>query len=111
MDIRIEIQNNDKVAANFARRAKEVPKALQRIISKVALTVERYGKMYSPVRTGLMRSTIYPVDINQSNAWVGPKVEYAPFVHRRVPFMFAARQDTVPLVPGLVKAEIKKALK
>ena len=111
MKIDIEIQNFKEVADRFKQRAKEIKPAIQRIVSLVSLNVERFGKLYSPVKTGRMRASIYPVDINELSARVGPKVEYAKFVHARIPFMFAARQDTMPTVAGIIKKEINKAIR
>ncbi len=110
MELEITIEGAEKVAANYIKRAKEVPGGLQRAISKVALLVERYGKTYSPVDTGLMRSTIYPVNVSTMETWVGPKTFYAKYVHARVPFMFAARQDVLPSVQDIIKEEVKKIL-
>lgn len=111
MKIDIEIQNYKQVSENFKRRAKDLPTALQRAVSKVTLLVERYGKLYSPVRTGRMRASIIPININKVTASVGPQVSYAPYVHRRVPFMYAARQSTLPQVGRMFNDEIKIAIK
>ena len=111
MDIKIEVENYKEVSQKFAERSKEMPKAIQRIVSKVALTVERFGKIYSPVKTGRMRASIIPINISQMSASTGPQVFYAPFVHARIPFMFAARQSTLPSVQQIIDKEIKEALK
>lgn len=111
LNIRLQIKGNDEVAAHFKKWAAETPKGIARVIQKVALLVERYGKIYSPVRTGLMRSSIYPVVKNEHETWVGPKVEYAKYVHARIPFMTAARQDTLPSVDELLRKEVRDYLK
>lgn len=111
MDIKVEIENYKEVSKRFADRAKDLPGALQRVVAKVTMLVERQGKIYSPVKTGRMRASIIPINITEFSASVGPQVEYAPYVHYRIPFMSAARQDTMPSVDSIVKTEIKKALK
>lgn len=111
MNIDINIQGDEKLSKDFARHAKEMKPMLQRVIAKVALTVERFGKIYSPVKTGRMRASIYPVNITTLQVNVGPKVEYAKYVHARIPFMTAARQDTLPTVDKILKDETRKALK
>lgn len=111
MNIDININGEDQVARNFARRGKEIKPVLQRVVSKVALNVERFGKIYSPVKTGRMRASIFPVNITTMQVNVGPKVEYAKYVHARIPFMNAARQDTLPTVDKILKDELRKALK
>lgn len=109
-DLKIEIKGLDEMARKFKERGKEIEPMITRVISKVALLVERFGKIYSPVKTGLMRASIYPVNISTLQVNVGPKVEYAKYVHARVPFMFAARQDVLPSVDEILKSEARKAL-
>lgn len=111
MNIAIEIKGADEVSKKLKEQGKSVADSVQTIITKVALNVERFGKFYSPVDTGLMRSTIYPTNITGREAWVGPKTNYAKYVHARVPFMTAARQDTLPTVDAIIKDTIQKALK
>lgn len=110
-DMNIEIKGNKEVAADFKRMATETPDAIERIIFKVALNVERYGKNYSPVDTGLMRSTIYPVFKSKNETWVGPKTEYAKYVHARIPFMSAAKEDAEMSVLSIIKAEMRRVIK
>ena len=111
MNLSIDVDGNEEVARHFTNRSKAMLGAVQNIISKVALNVERFGKTYSPVDTGLMRSTIYPVSIRTNEAWVGPKTFYAKYVHARIPFMTAARESTIPTLPSIIKQEVEKAIK
>jgi hypothetical protein len=110
-EIKVEIKNYNEVSRSFRERSKSVLPALDRIISKVALMVERQGKLYSPVKTGRMRASIYPVVMSNLVTNVGPKVDYAKYVHARVPFMTAARNDVDPKVRDIVEDEIRRALK
>jgi len=111
VDIKVEIQGNDVVSKRFRDASKDIPSALDRTIAKVSLLVERFGKYYSPVKTGLMRSTIYPVMKGKLVAWVGAKTSYAKYVHARVPFMYAAAAQARPSVQSILKTEVKKSLK
>ncbi len=111
MKIDIEIQNYKQVSDRFKQRSKNLKGAIQSIVSKVTLTVERFGKYYSPVKTGRMRASIIPVEINQLSASVGPQVTYAPYVHRRIPFMYSAKIEAEKQVDDIVKTEIRKAIK
>jgi len=111
LDVKFEVQGYKELSKKYGERSKAIKKVSQRIISKVALTVERFAKIYSPVKTGRMRASIIPVDIDQMSAKVGPQVEYARYVHKRIPFMYAARQDTLPEVQGIVRGEVRKAMK
>ncbi len=106
--ITLEITGADEVAAKFGKRAAMVVPALQRVMAKVALLVERQGKLYSPVDTGRMRASIYPVTISTTETDVGPKTSYAKYVHARVPFMFAAREDAIPQVGQFLSDEVNK---
>lgn len=110
MNLQIEIIGDLSLAKKLKQSSDKVVQSVQAIISKVALTVESYGKFYSPVDTGLMRSTIYPVNISTKEAWVGPKTFYAKYVHARIPFMTAARESTMPSVDTIIKDQIKKAI-
>lgn len=111
MDLGIKIFGLTELTRKMKKRADEIEPLLGRVIMKVALLVERHGKEYSPVKTGLMRSTIYPVNITNRQAAVGPKTEYAKYVHARIPFMSAAREDVLPSVDGILEEETRKALK
>lgn len=108
--IDIEITNYKEISDRFIKRSKNMKDTIQRIVSRVALTVERFGKLYSPVRTGRMRASIIPINISNMAATVGPQVDYAPYVHRRIPFMFAAKIDTEKQVDSIVKSEVRKAI-
>lgn len=110
LDMKIEIANYKELSKKFKDDANRIGGVTQTIVSKVALLVERQAKFYSPVKTGRMRASIIPINIDQMSATVGPQVEYAKYVHNRIPFMFAAREDVVPQVEGIVKQEVRKAL-
>lgn len=110
LGITIDATSLQKAKKSLDKKGKNVAGVIQTILSKSVLIVERYGKLYSPVRTGRMRASITPISITEMSAAVGPQVEYAKYVHRRIPFMFAARQDAEPEVQKVARDEIKKAL-
>jgi HK97 gp10 family phage protein len=64
--------------------AREVGPKARMVVAKAAAEVERIGKLFAPVDTGTLRSSISR-DMTGSNAYVaraeiGPTVEYAPYV-------------------------------
>lgn len=112
-NMNIEIDSSDiaRVSKHFGDRSDKIEAVFSTIIKKAVLTVERFAKIYSPVKTGRLRSSIQTVDIQERSATVAPTVDYAPFVHARIPFMFAARADSIPEIESMVKDEVKKAIK
>lgn len=109
----IEIDSKDLILLrkHFNNRADKMEKVIGTIIKKSALTVERFTKMYSPVRTGRLRASIMTTEIATLYATVQPTVYYAPYVNARVPFMFAGRQDSLPEIEQITKDEVQNAIK
>lgn len=111
MKIEIDAKELNKVKGNFETRSKRIKTAVSRILRMATLTVEKKGKEFSPVKTGRMRASIITTEITEKTASVQPTVFYAPFVHKRIPFMWAAREDAVPEIQRFVDKEIKTAIK
>lgn len=111
MNIQINTSELVRSEKRLREKGSSVAKVIQTIITKSALIVERYGKLYSPVLTGRMRASITPIDITESSAAVAPQVEYAKYVHRRVPFMFAAKESALPDIQKVATDEINNAIK
>lgn len=110
LNIQIDASSLANAKASLGRKGKNVAGVIQTILSKSVLVVERYGKYYSPVKTGRMRASISPIDISNTYATVGPQVDYAKYVHARIPFMFAARESSLAEVQKIADDEIKKAI-
>jgi hypothetical protein len=111
MNITIDSKELKDLEKRFDNRSSKMKKVFGNIIKKAVLTVERFAKLYSPVRTGRLRASIITTEMSTMSATVEPTVFYAPFVHARIPFMFAARQDSLSDIEDIVKDEVKEALK
>ena len=124
-NLEIQVLNADDVAKLMATRGDRVKKSIDTILKKAIFVVERYAKMYSPVLTGRMRSSIGEgavpfdgkfhigepsVEYGEGFATIQPTVTYAKYVNKRVPFMFAAKTEAEPQIKDLAEAEINKAL-
>lgn len=110
LNIQIDASSLEKAKKSLAKKGQNVAGVIQTILNKSAVIAERYGKIYSPVKTGRMRSSIALININESSATVSPQVFYAKYVERRIPFMYAAQQSALPDIKRITDEEIKKAL-
>jgi hypothetical protein len=71
----------------------------ERLMTRIVITVEGAAKVRAPVRTGTLRRSItHAVEAAGERGVVGTSVSYAPFVHRRRPFLtegLAASRDSI----------------
>lgn len=75
----------------------------ERVMRKATLLALRASQAHTPVRTGtLRRSETTRVEQGGMRGFIGANVEYAPFVHERIPFFQLGIEDA--------RAEIEKAL-
>jgi hypothetical protein len=67
----------------------------QRFMTRVLLIAQANSQRRTPVRTGTLRRSCPPRAPRSSpSGVVGTNVEYAPFVHRRVPFFTQGLDDS-----------------
>lgn len=125
MRITIDPGSAASVSINMGRRGENVKGAIQTILKKSIFVIEKHAKYYSPVRTGRLRSSIggggaidqlfstgeKSIEFGETFASIQPTVTYAKFVHRRVPFMMAAAQDSLQEIEKIASDEINKAIK
>lgn len=123
MNISIDTSSLLKFKNHMGDRENKMKGAVQTILKKSILIVQRYGKYYAPVDTGRMRASIgggrfsggsfldtEGVTFGDSFASIGPTVVYAKYVHARVPFMTAAAHDSLAEIERIADQEIKKIL-
>lgn len=111
MKINIDLKNLDKVKGNFQERNKRIKKAINVIISKSLLVIERETKIEAPVKTGRLRASITEgKELFENFARIGPTVFYAKYVHLRNPFMERGVKQALPEIKRIAKEEIKNAV-
>jgi HK97 gp10 family phage protein len=114
MNLTITIDSS-QFAAFLKESPEKIGRAMQDIIRKASLLVEREGKINAPVDTGRLRASI-STDIFPLSAEVHTNVNYAIYVHegtrhmRARPFMYDAVRSVESQMGDLVTAEIKKVL-
>jgi hypothetical protein len=129
--VEIQIQGIDQLAGYFLTRPEEMRTAIRRALTKSAFLLERNAKTspYMRVDTGRMRASIgggsfeskgnrpggsFPsgegIKITDWTATVGPTVEYAPFVHKKYPFMDDAAARSEEQIQEYFSDEIGKAI-
>lgn len=112
MNITIDPGSALELQLKMAGKANRVDKAIDTILKKAAFVVEKYGKLYSPVKTGRMRSSISEgIHFGDKFASVGPTVVYAKYVHAKIPFMWAAAESSRAEIKTITEQEINKAIK
>jgi hypothetical protein len=125
-EYKLDIEGVENLKWAMERRAGAIKNAVDTIIQKAIFLVERHAKFLSPVRTGRMRASIggggfeggsYPagegieMHLEQRYATIMPTVEYAQYVHRRVPFMTGGLYEAIPEIKEVAQNEIAKAIK
>lgn len=76
----------------------------ERLMQKVTLTALRNSQLRTPVKTGtLRRSETTRVEAQGTRGYIGTNLEYAPFVHRRVPFFEQGIDDSRGAIEGLLQ--------
>lgn len=83
------------------------------VVKKVALDIERDGKIFAPVLTGTLESSI-SADINGLSAEIGPHTDYEAYVEygtskmHAQPYMGpAAEKNTPPFVDAMGQLGMK----
>lgn len=78
----------------------------ERMMGRVLFVVLANAQQRTPVRTGtLRRSETTRVEKGGLAGFVGTNVEYAPFVHKRIPFFELAISDSRAAVDKVVAEE------
>lgn len=102
----IEVKGISKLSAMYARRPAVVKNYMNKAISAGIFEIEKQAvdqnfqfKTPRPFRTGyLQRSFKFGIVLGDLMGAIGPTVEYAPFVHRRNPFMERIANKAQPFV-------------
>lgn len=125
MNITIDAGSAFETALHFQQKSGRLKSAIDTLLKKSIFVIEKHAKYYSPVDTGRMRASIgvsgnitdgkfstgeQSVEFGQNFASIQPTVTYAKYVHRRVPFMTSAAQDSLSEIETIAKNEIKQAL-
>ena len=119
----------DKLQRYLSSRPAKFKYHIGRILSAAVFSIERESKLVTPVDTGRLRSSIgggtfsgkgsrtggsFPVGegikIGDYQASIGPTVMYAPFVHKREPFMKIGLDQALPAIKSFARQEIADAL-
>lgn len=117
-EIKIEIQNLDRLRAAFGAYPEIVAPLLRDASMKSAFAIERRAKILSPVDTGRLRSSIATSlgIVNQGiTSIVQTNVFYAIFVHegtrrmRKRPFMKQAAEQSVKEIGEFYSEAERKA--
>jgi len=91
MEIKVELKPNiDDLISRFKGFESILVTKLKEGVVGYAALVERGSKIFSPVDTGTMRSSIgvtYAVNAGGLSAYVGPWVNYAIYVHEGTRYM------------------------
>ena len=80
MQINIKIDNLDEIARLMRKFPEPMFRNIQIALKKSAFNVERESKQVTPVRTGVLKSSIY-TKIGKYQATVSPDTDYAYAVH------------------------------
>lgn len=114
-ELKIRIKGLKKLQAGLRKSPARINKALQTIIKKSALLIERESKKKTPVDTGRLRASIF-TSIFSRRAIVQPKTNYAIYVHegtrymRARPFMEHGLKNARAEINRIVNKEINLAL-
>lgn len=76
----------------------------ERLMQRVTLIALRNSQLRTPVKTGaLRRSETTRVEAQGARGYIGTNIEYAPFVHRRVPFFEQGIEDSRGEIEALMQ--------
>lgn len=113
----IEISFDSEDLNKYLDKAPEnTRRAVERIIARAPVLTQRFAKLYSPVDTGRLRSSIY-TDARAYYSVVSTNVDYAVFVHEgtrhmsATPFMTDALGTAESEIDAMIDAEIGNAIK
>lgn len=122
-EIKIHLQNFDKLAGMLSQKPRMVVSAIATAIRTSAYVVEgeakkalTYGDTRA-IRTGRLRASTQVQELASYRAAIYPTVYYAIYVHegtrymRPRPFMTKAADQSVKQIQDIFQAEIDKALK
>lgn len=92
----------EELADRFDRGAFAATKL--RLMQKVVLLALRHSQELTPVRTGtLRRSETTRIEDGGARGFLGSNIEYAPFVHARVPFFEEGIEEARPGIEQLLQ--------
>jgi hypothetical protein len=78
-DIEIQVEK-DAFISKLEAKIGELPERLTNMVSDIADNVEIVMKDEAPYNKGMLRRTITTESVDDTTRWVGPTVEYAPYV-------------------------------
>jgi hypothetical protein len=124
ISINVDTAQMNKLELWAAQASGRLDSAIKRLVKKSVFVVEKHAKYFAPVRTGRLRASIGGGSfeggsfgegegrvIQDRFASIGPTVEYAKFVHRRVPFMYAAAQASKEEIAKIATNEIRDSIR
>lgn len=92
----------EELAAQFQSGAFAAMK--ERLMQKVVLTALRHSQPLTPVRTGtLRRSETTRIEAGGARGFLGSNLNYAAFVHERVPFFEMGIDEAKPEIEQLLQ--------
>ena len=101
LDLHIELEGPD-LLAELSGIADAIPPELSSLSGQIGQAIEDAAEGPTPVRSGrLLASIFWEVD-SAMGVTVGPHVDYAPYIHARVPFMLIAYQIAEPEIDRLL---------
>lgn len=123
INLTIDTSDFGKLQIWAAQASGRLDQAIERLVKKSIFVVEKHAKFFAPVRTGRLRASIGGGSfqggsfgegegriIESRFASIGPTVEYAKYVHRRTPFMYAAAEASKDQIAVIASREIKQAV-
>lgn len=97
----LDVSELRDLAGDLKSGAAKVEALAPRVVSKVAHDIERDGKIFAPVLTGTLESSISS-DVNGLSAEIGPHTDYEQFVEYGTskmdaqPYMGPAAEKNTP---------------
>lgn len=106
IEIKVEVKGISKLKEMYAKRPEVVRKYINKAISASIFEVERQAidsnfqfKTPRAFRTGyLQRSFKFGMQLGDLIGQIGPTAEYAPYVHRKNPFMYRVASASQPYI-------------
>lgn len=97
-DIEIQLEK-EQFIAKLESKIGELPERMKNLISDISDNVEVLMKDEAPYRKGMLRRTITTESVDDYTRWVGPTVEYAPYIVFGTPPHIIEAKDAKALGP------------